>query len=122
MKIDLGKATILVKDEDLKEAVFEIAPESLKMQAALSLLNHRIGRPYGSKNKVVEEDVDEMEISGKKFSRWTAKEDNFLRDNYEEMSAKECAKELGRPVGSTTQRIKTLGLRKNRIGLKRKIR
>jgi hypothetical protein len=48
-----------------------------------------------------------------RYHHWTEEEEQFLRDNYSHMTAKELAIDLDRPVKSVQLRIHQLGLRKN---------
>jgi len=50
---------------------------------------------------------------------WTSEEDEYLKANYDKKYRKEIASSLGRPEGSVSKRVKTLGLLSSDKGLAR---
>src|SRR5690625_3191074 len=44
---------------------------------------------------------------------WTLREIEYLKNNYNNLTAKELAEKLGRTVGSVTNKAQELGLKKN---------
>ena len=105
MKIQIGSLTIKVPEENLKDAVFELADEDLKKKAILSLLDKKAGRPKGTSHKKV------GSKKGVKKVHWTNQEDNFLKQNYYRLTISECQKKLSpRTYEAIKGRIQSLGL------------
>lgn len=53
-------------------------------------------------------------------ANWTKQEDDFIRENYENMKVREIAKNLKRPASSVSQRCLKLGFAKKKTGSKHK--
>jgi len=47
----------------------------------------------------------------RKIKFWTLREEDFLKENYGEMNAKECAAHLGRSIQSVKKKAQALGLK-----------
>jgi DNA-directed RNA polymerase specialized sigma24 family protein len=82
-----------------------------KLQDVASELEDQLDRTWAAimnRARLLSQDVPEFQQSSTR-RRWTAEDDQYLRDHWEKQTPEEIAEHLGRSIGSVKMRVSVLG-------------